>query len=214
MPEPSGREFAPADRPLTAVGLAGAVWGWMGMQAVIVAAVVRLAAISAEALAMPLTMLQVAFLVGFALFMLYSEGYRGFQVQFAPRFAARALHLARHPTPLRVALAPLYCAGFFGATPRLRRFILTLTVVIVGSVQLVHLMPQPWRGLLDAGVVLGLSWGFIAMTAAAVRVFAGRTAPDPMLPEAEAVRFGPVLPARSDGWARPAAPESAPSESI
>jgi hypothetical protein len=92
-------------------------------------------------------------------FMAWAEGYRGFQQRFSPRVAARSLNLYRFPTVPRLVFAPLFCAGFFGATAGLRRTIWIGTVLIVLAVLLFNQLPQPWRGILDAGVLVGLAWG-------------------------------------------------------
>lgn len=94
--------------------------------------------------------------------MAWFEGYRGFQKAYAPRFAARCLRWAETATWPRALIAPLVCMGFVYA-PR-RRMVTTwsLTLGIVLIVLLYRLLPQPWRGILDAGVVLGLAWGLAA----------------------------------------------------
>ena len=38
----------------------------------------------------------------------------------------------------------------------------------------VHQLGQPWRGILDAGVVVGLTWGSAAVLLFAVRAFQTR----------------------------------------
>ena len=60
-------------------------------------------------------------------------------------------------------LAPLFCAGYFGATVRLRRAVWIGTVLILLAVLLFNQLPQPWRGILDAGVLVGLVWGTTAL---------------------------------------------------
>ena len=35
-------------------------------------------------------------------------------------------------------------------------------------------LPQPWRGVLDAGVVVGLGWGILSIVALALRSIADR----------------------------------------
>lgn len=117
-------------------------------------------------------------------FMAYTEGYRGFQGRFSPTVVARAWALAADPRPHHLALAPLFCMGFFHATRKRRITAWALTLGIAGVVAVVKQLPQPWRGLVDMGVLVGLSWGAISialLTADAVR----RGAPpgDPQLPE-------------------------------
>ena len=94
--------------------------------------------------------------------MAWFEGYRGFQKAYSPRFAARCRLWAETANWPRALIAPLVCMGFLHA-PR-RRIVATwaLTVGIVLIVLLYRELPQPWRGILDAGVVLGLAWGLAA----------------------------------------------------
>lgn len=141
-----------------------AVWGAAGGVAICAFAVWRLAPIAAEAFETRLTVLQWAVLVGNVLFMAWSEGYRGFQKKFAPRVAARALYLYRSAEPLWVRmLAPFFCFGYFRAARRTRLIAWWATVGIVILVVLVNQLRQPWRGIIDAGVVVGLTWGITAL---------------------------------------------------
>ena len=45
---------------------------------------------------------------------------------------------------------------------------------IVGIVQLVRLLEQPWRGIVDAGVVVGLAYGTAALLIHFIAVLLGR----------------------------------------
>lgn len=122
-------------------------------------AVVRLTPKALEALRMELGLLELAGLALWVLFMLYTEGYRGFHLRFSPMVVARAETLAG-PGPLHhKLLAPLYCMGLFHATRR--RLVLSwgLITMIVCLVLAIRLLDQPWRGLVDAGVVVGLAAG-------------------------------------------------------
>lgn len=141
----------------------GGVWGYCGVLAVVAYAVWRLAPVAYQSLQYHLTALQWAALGVHVAYMLYAEGYKGFQRAFAPRVVARSLYLRRHPTPTRIILAPFFVAGFFHA-PR-RRIVANcaLTGMIFCFVALVRLLEQPWRGIVDAGVVAGLVWGLAAM---------------------------------------------------
>lgn len=94
--------------------------------------------------------------------MAWYEGYRGFQLQFSPRFAARAAALYKRATPGQALLAPFILMCFLQA-PRRRLIVAYLLAVGVAVlVALYRTLPQPWRGILDAGVVVGLAWGIIA----------------------------------------------------
>lgn len=152
-----------------------AFWGVAGFLLILVQAIYRLGLLALE----PIEQGQMhtwtwglyALSIGFNG---YAEGYRGFQLAAAPRIVARAMHLARHPRPLHVALAPLFCAGLFHATRR--RLIATwiLYLGIVAIVIVVRQLDQPWRGIIDVGVVIGLTWGAISILIYYVRALAGR----------------------------------------
>lgn len=104
-------------------------------------------------------------------FMAHSEGYMGFQKSFAPRVVARAQVLRERPSFLRLLLAPLFCMGYFHATRRRLLSIYTLTLGIVGLIVVFRYISQPWRGILDCGVVVGLSWGMASIVVLAVRAW-------------------------------------------
>ena len=144
-------------------GLAAATWAVAGFLFFMLYAIKKLALISMAALGQPFSLLQWFVLFLNLAFMGYSEGYKGFHLAFSPRFAARARHLATsRPGLVKLSLAPLFCMSFFGA-PR-RRVIATwlLALMIVCFILVFHYIPQPWRGILDAGVVFGLSWGLLS----------------------------------------------------
>lgn len=141
----------------------GVAWGIGGIAAVLVYAAVSLGRYAQEAMSAGLGPAEWLLLVVNTAVMAWAEGYRGFQQRFSPRVAARALNLYLHPTVFRLLLAPLFCAGYFGATVRLRRAVWIGTVLILLAVLLFNQLPQPWRGILDAGVLVGLVWGTTAL---------------------------------------------------
>lgn len=161
-----------------------AAWGVLGVSLLVGSAIVRLTPIAlAPVLGGTMTPGQWLAYVGFAAANAYLEGYRGFQLRFAPRVAARALHLSHSATAAQALLAPLFCMGLLWATRR--RWITSWVVllVIIGLVNLVRRLPQPWRGVVDAGVVVGLAWGLVAILVEVVRVIRhGRARIDPDLP--------------------------------
>ena len=165
--------MSPSRPPLSALGWLVSLWGILGVTLLIGSAVVRLSPMAIEALTGPLRWYHWAALVPWLAFMLVSEGYRGFQQAFSPRVAARARWLGEHPAMLRGLLAPLFCMGFFGATKKRQLVTWILTSAIVGVVLLVRLLEQPWRGIVDCGVVAGLLWGLIALWIFAAQALAG-----------------------------------------
>ena len=145
------------------LGIFGAIWGFAGAFALIGYAIWRLTPLAFNALEHSLSLLQWVLLIANILFMAYSEGYKGFQLAFAPRVAARSLYLSQHPTPARLLFAPLFVIGYFDATRRRIVASYLLTVMIIVLIILVHQLDQPWRGIVDAGVVIGLVWGLASM---------------------------------------------------
>ena len=154
-----------------AVATAGALWAIGGIVGLLVWAVYRLARISIAAFDHPFAWYHWAALLAIIPFMAWSEGLRGFQLRFSPRVAERAMTVRRQPTLRRVALAPLYAAGYFEGTRRERLGVWLGTLGILVLIVVVHRLDQPWRGILDAGVVVGLSWGTIATLALSVRAW-------------------------------------------
>jgi len=144
-------------------GRLGSLWGLLGVVALLIRPLIPLSGEAWRALHGPLTPVHWAFVLLWVPFMAWTEGYRGFHTRFAPRAAARASWLAENPTPLRVLLAPLVCLALF----HVRRSTLIARVIlitaIVGVIVSVRLLPPPWRGLIDAGVVVGLGWGALSV---------------------------------------------------
>ena len=162
-PERATEPPGTATVPTSALGLVAALWGIAGVVALLGYAAWRLGGHALEMLSLPLGPAHWTALVAWVAFMAWSEGYRGFQQAFSPRTAARARHLAERPQALRVVLAPAFCMGFFHATRRRLLTTYALTGTIVGFVALARLLDQPWRGIVDAGVVAGLAWGILSL---------------------------------------------------
>lgn len=155
------------------IGLVGAAWGLAGLTGLLVFAVYRLAGVVVAGLEWPWGWHHVAVAGVNAVFMAWSEGWRGFQQSFSPRVARRLRWLRNHPSTVRVAFAPLFAMGYFGATRARLIGIYALTGGIVVLIVVVHLLPQPWRAVLDIGVVIGLTWGVFSILACTWRVFNG-----------------------------------------
>ncbi len=138
------------------------IWGLGGFLLLLAFAIYRLTPIAWSAVQQPLTGLQYVLLIGNTLFMAHSEGYKGFQKAYSPRVVSRAFHLRRHATVATALLAPFFCMTYFGA-PRKRIIVSwSLTAAIIVLIMIFQRLPSPWRGILDAGVVVGLTWGVTA----------------------------------------------------
>ena len=145
------------------MGALGAIWGVAGLGLLLVTAIWRLSLMTLGAFQVELSWYHWLILAANVGFMAYAEGYKGFQLQFSPRFAARMRHLRENPTLLNVLLAPLFCMGYYQTTRRRLISVYVLTITIVLFILAFQLLSQPLRGLLDAGVVVGLSWGTLSV---------------------------------------------------
>jgi hypothetical protein len=141
----------------------GAGWGVLGVTGLLAAAIYRLTPIALAAYEGTLSRGQWWFAGLFCVAMLYAEGYRGFQLRFSPRTAARIRYLRDRPRLLHSLLAPLFAMGFFHATRRTKITAYALTATMLVLVLLVYRLDQPWRGIVDSGVVLGLAWGVLSL---------------------------------------------------
>ena len=153
------------------LGAIAAVWGLFGVVFLLANAVARLAPRALESIRSDLGVVEWIALIACVVGLAYTEGYKAFQKAFSPRVVARAVQLSRRPVWWHALLAPAFCMGFFYATRK--RMIVTwvLTLSIIALILLVRLLPMPWRGFVDAGVVVALSWGI-----AAILFFAARAA--------------------------------------
>ncbi|MDD3610234.1 MAG: hypothetical protein PHI49_10845 [Halothiobacillaceae bacterium] len=168
------------------MGAFGAIWGVGGVSLLLAWAIVRLSERAWEGWQYDFGWMHWVLFAGWMVFMVYGEGYRGFQKAFSPRVVARAAYLRANPNPLHVLLAPLFCMGFIHATRKRRIVSFSVTGGVVLLVLLVSLLPQPWRGIIDAGVVAGLSYGLLAIGAFALSALLGRPPTHPHdAPESE-----------------------------
>ena len=166
------------------LGVIGVVWGLGGVVFMLGYAIVRLWPVTMAAFEQPLQWHHWAFLLGFVAFMAYSEGYRGFQQAFSPRVAARLKYLYDYPRPRHVALSPLFCMGYFYIQRRRRIAIYILTAGIIAIIVAVRFLAQPWRGIIDAGVLVGLTWGLVTVLLSTQQAFRATPAkPFPYAPE-------------------------------
>jgi hypothetical protein len=135
-----------------------------------------------------------ALYVGWLVLNAYLEGYRGFQLRFSPRVVSRAVYLGQNPRPLWLLLALPFCMSLFHSTRRQMTVSWTFVGAIVFIVWVVRALPQPWRGIIDGGVVLGLAWGLVVILALFVRYLMGHKVPPPSdLPPENAAEQAPAI---------------------
>jgi hypothetical protein len=161
-----------------------ALWGVTGVALLLGSAIYRLTPLALEALTSQLEWYHWVFLALVLAFMTYAEGYRAFQQGFSPRVAARARYLTTHSNSLHAVLAPLFCMAYFHAPKRRRITAISVTAGIIVLIVLVRLLPQPWRGIVDAGVVVGLAWGLVSLAIFGYQAFFAKEFPySPEVPE-------------------------------
>ena len=139
------------------------VWGIGGVLLLLIFAIFRLAPMALELEESSMSQVHWLALAFSVIYMAYAEGYKGFHLGFAPRVIVRARYLADNPRPLHVLLAPLFCMGYIYATRKRQIISFALTTMIICFVLIARSIPQPWRGILDAGVVVGLSLGVLSI---------------------------------------------------
>jgi hypothetical protein len=165
---------ASAERPARVLAHLALAWGLLGLFAALAEAIVRLTPLAIAPLKSGMSPTAWCAYLAFALLNAYAEGYRGFQRGFAPRVAVRARILFREPSLLRALLAPLFLAALVSAT---RRRLIANWLLVFGISALIMVLrhtPQPWRGVVDAGVVVGLVWGTLSMIVELVAIARGQ----------------------------------------
>ena len=109
----------------------------------------------------------------------YVEGYRAFHKATSPRVVARAMYLAKNPRPVFVLFAPIFCMGLFYATKKRLIVNYCVYVGIITLIILVRMISQPYRGIVDAGVVVALSVGLLSLFYHFAKAISGETMPVP-----------------------------------
>jgi hypothetical protein len=141
-----------------------AVWALVGVSMLLGQALWRLTPLALDPIRQGvLSPLQVLVYVLWVLFNAYAEGYRAFHLAWAPRVVTRAWLVAEQGRPLHVLLAPLVAMGLLHATRRRLLISWGLTICIIGLVVMLRQVPQPYRGIVDGGVVVGLSLGLLSL---------------------------------------------------
>lgn len=171
----------------------GFAWGVGGIVLLLVYAIFRLGPMALELASFELHNTHWIALGVSVLYMAYAEGYKGFHRAFAPRVVARANYLSLNPKPFHVALAPVFCMGYIFATRRRKLMSFGLTAMILCFVLIARLLPQPWRGIVDAGVVTGLMLGIASIIYYIVLLMwdPERTQVDVEIPESSQLDYKP-----------------------
>ncbi|NVJ66804.1 MAG: hypothetical protein HWE16_09955 [Gammaproteobacteria bacterium] len=144
-------------------------WALLGFTAILSYAIYRLSGHFLTAWQMSFEWYHWLLLAINCVFMAYSEGYKGFQKSYSIKFANRLKALDQKPSFIRKLLAPLFCMNYFAASKKNMILAYILTIAIIILVIIFNQIPQPWRGILDAGVVVGLTWGLFTTIAFGLR---------------------------------------------
>ena len=90
----------------------------------------------------------------------YLEGYRVLHCRFFPHVLVRASELAHREKRARDYLsAPFYVVSLVQAGKRSQQRAWVGASLIVGAIFLVRALPEPYRGIIDAGVAVALTIG-------------------------------------------------------
>lgn len=185
-PSPGGE-----DLDLSAGNVVASLWGTVGVAGILLKAIVRVAPVALEPFGkgegvVPLTRPQLLAYAAVCASFAYAEGYRGFQRKFSPLVVSRSFTLRPSESrPLHVMLAPLYSMGLFHATRKRVIVSWSVTLGVAVVVAAVKRLPYPWRSVVDAGVVVGLTWGTVSILGGYALSLVTGIAPfqDPSLPE-------------------------------
>lgn len=146
------------------------LWAAGGFVAILGKSIKRILPIALEpfsATAPGLSPFQLGSYIAMCLMFAYAEGYKGFQLKFSPLVVARAQTLKPFQgTPIHhVLLGPFYAMGLFHATKKRRIVSWSVSTGVAFIVAIVKKFPYPWRNIIDAGVIVGLSWGSMSILA-------------------------------------------------
>ena len=118
----------------------------------------------------------------------YVEGYKGFQTKFSPLVVKRSFTLQPGKNGTcwyHFMLAPLYSMALLHATKERKIVSWSVTMGVALIVAAVKRAPYPYRNIVDAGVVAGLTWGSLSILILYLKAFLTGTPPsiDAALPE-------------------------------
>lgn len=180
MPSPNdssapgtNRKHSAVLRPSTFSGWFIVLWCLLGCSAILFRALGRMWPHVQEMWSYHLTPIQWICLIGWSIMSIHAEGYRGFHKKYCPRVVHRSFYLgAWQGAPFwMVLLGPFFAVGLFFANRK--RLIISWCLFggIAGLVILLKQVAQPWRGIVDTGVLIGLSIGLLSLIYHAQRAF-------------------------------------------
>jgi hypothetical protein len=150
------------------------VWGVVQVLSVLANAIKRLLPVALQPLKQnDMLPFQWVLYITWGLYMMYAEGYKAFQKKFSPMVVMRAFSLIDSPSPLNIILAGPYSMGMFGASKKRMIIAWSVTAGVFSLVKVVKLFPYPYRAIVDAGVVLGLSYGALSIIFFTIKALLG-----------------------------------------
>mmetsp|Transcript_51816 Transcript_51816/g.160719 ORF Transcript_51816/g.160719 Transcript_51816/m.160719 type:complete len:268 (-) Transcript_51816:58-861(-) len=141
-------------------------WGTLGVCSYLGYGVAKVVPIVLDGLGAIEAGWQWALLAVTLLFFAYVEGYRGFQKGFSPRVVSRAWVVSEETASApfwHKILAPAFCIGYFHGTTKRVATSWGVTSVIFAVVIGVKQLANPYRAIIDAGVIVGLVWGIVSI---------------------------------------------------
>ena len=175
----------------------GSIWGTGGVLYILYKAISRVFPIAYEPLkkatatsssSLQLTQFQWICYYISILFFGYVEGYKGFQTKFSPLVVKRSFTLVvgiPQGTIINYIFAPFYSMGLLHATKKRKITSWSITLGVTLLVGIVKRLNEPWRNIIDAGVVCGLSYGMISILLIYIKSWITGSTPnniDPCLP--------------------------------
>lgn len=185
MDKESAVQAAVADPPRSRAVQA---WGTLGVIAYLSYGVAKVVPIVMEGIGSIEEPWQWGLLAVTLLFFAYVEGYKGFQNGFSPRVVSRAWAVSEEGEAMPLwhkILAPAFCIGYFHGTFRRVAASWGVTTIIFAVVIGVKQLENPYRAIVDAGVIVGLIWGIVSIIVIFLQSLADEKPPefDPALPE-------------------------------
>ena len=134
-----------------------------GVIAIFSSAIFRLYPHVREVFSFELTTINWIVLIAYLAVMIIGKGFFALHRGFVPRVMNRAELLAENGKLIDRLLAPLYCMGFFKAPKKRLIISYAMLLLIITFIVSASKISQPWRGIIDLGVVVGLSIGILSL---------------------------------------------------
>ena len=163
-------------------------WGVFQVLAILANAIKRVLPIALQPFKQnDLNIYQWSAYVLWSIYMGYTEGYQAFQQKFSPLVVKRAYGLSENKSILNMLLAGPYSMGLFGATKKRMIVSWSISVGVFGLISIVKKLPYPYRNIIDAGVVVGLTYGASSIIVSFIKTILTGKAPecDACLPDSD-----------------------------